>query len=123
MNSQNNKNLSRLGIILTDNVDLEWLRNIEPNFHGNRVKFDVNIKLNKVAVGMDVHSNTLPEMGPTSDLLGGAVYTESGMLEYDSSLNIPINQKMNSHGDTMREIIDKDTIDKINNILLSWIIL
>jgi hypothetical protein len=32
MNSQNNKNLSRLGIILTDNINLEWLQDVEPKW-------------------------------------------------------------------------------------------
>ncbi|MEG1831610.1 MAG: hypothetical protein RR204_07335, partial [Raoultibacter sp.] len=123
MNSQSNKGLDRLGIILTDNIDLEWLQNIEPNFHGNRVKFDVNISLNKVAVGMDVHSNTLPEMGSIDQLLGGFIYTKTGMLEYESTLNIPTNEQLGSHGDTMREIVDADTIAAINNVLLSWVVL
>lgn len=123
MNSQDNKNISKKGIVLNDNVDLEWLNGIEPKFHGNMIKFDVNLKLNKVAVGMDLHASTQEEMGNNPDLLGGWIQLNNGVIEYDSTLNIPYNLKLGTHGDTMREIVDEDLIGKINNVVFEWVIL
>lgn len=123
MNNQDNREVSKLGIVLKDNVDLAWLNNLEPKFHGKMVKFDVNLKLNRVSVGMDVHSNTQPEMGDRQDLLGGWINLDNGLIEYDSTLNIEQNNKLGTHGDTMREIVDENLIERINNVLFSWVIL
>ncbi|MDR2672418.1 MAG: hypothetical protein LBC35_03855 [Coriobacteriales bacterium] len=123
MNSQNNKNINKLGIVLTDNANLEWLREIDPHYHYPDIKFDVNIKMNKVSIGMITHKCTCVEMGDNTDLLGGFIELETGKIRYESNLNIPLNKKLGSHGDTLREIVDKEWIEKINTTLFSWITL
>lgn len=123
MNSQNNKNVDKLGIVLTDNVDLEWIKNVQPQFFEGRIKFDVNLKLNKVALGMSVHSYTQKEMGDNKDLFGGWIYFKNGFIEYDSTLNIETNKELGTHGDTLREIVDENLIEQINNVLFAWVIL
>lgn len=52
----------RRGKILNDNVGLDELKNIQPKFFPDFIKFVINPKINKVSVGMAVHASCLPEM-------------------------------------------------------------
>ena len=49
--------VGKLGIILTDNVDIDWLRSLTPRHFEDYVKFVVNPNTNQVCVGMQVHRN------------------------------------------------------------------
>ena len=41
------------GLILTDNVDLDWLNSLSPRFHSDYVKFVVDTATNRVVIGME----------------------------------------------------------------------
>ena len=44
MNQMSNKVTDQRGIILTDNVDLDWINSLTPRFHSDYVKFVVDTK-------------------------------------------------------------------------------
>lgn len=66
--------IERRGVILTDNVDIDWLKSLEPQFFSDFIKFVVNPKTNKVCIGMSVHACCMPEMGDNKELLGGNLF-------------------------------------------------
>lgn len=128
------------GVLLTDNVDMEWLKNLTPRYHPDMCKFVINTETTRVAVGMDVHADAemLLENGKgAADLLGGNIFFEDGHIEYESTLNIPLNLDLKKRGKPRgfaklfrrkedssanpRVITDKDTIEQMNAILFSWI--
>lgn len=121
MNNMDAKNISALGIVLTDNVDLDWLRSVEPRFYSDYIKFVVNLKTNKVCVGMDIHRNCEREMGDASDLRGGNIYFDDGHIVYTSTLNVPANVKIGEFGDTPRIMTNPELIKQVNNILFAWV--
>ena len=127
------------GLILTDNVDLAWLNSLTPRYHNEYVKFVVDMKNNKVAVGMDVHADAKMILGvPEEYLYGGNIYTD-GHIVYQSTLNVQKNliiqakrskkgilglfSKSGNRVKNMRIITDKETIAYINTVLLEWVIL
>ena len=138
MNKQSNIVNDQRGIILTDNVNLEWINSLSPRYHKEYVKFVVDMKNNKVVIGMDVYAdaeillNTDPEY-----LYGGNIYSD-GHIVYQSTLNVEKNLKIYANKkkktgilglfgraekvpDNMRIIIDKETIAYINTVLFAWI--
>ena len=138
MNNISNVVNDQRGIILTDNVDLKWVNSLTPRYHKEYVKFVVDMKNNKVVIGMDVHADA--EVLLDSDveyLYGGNIYPD-GHVVYQSTLNVAHNLKLLENKkkkgglfgfiikkekapDNMRIITDKETIDYINTVLLSWI--
>lgn len=128
------------GILLTDNVDMDWLKSLTPRYHPDMCKFVINTETTRVAVGMDVHADAemlLQNGKGASDLLGGNIFFDDGHIEYESTLNITRNleirekakpkglaklfRKKEDISANPRIITDKDTIEQINAILFSWI--
>lgn len=112
------------GILLTDNVDLSWIRSITPRYHNDFSKFIVDIKTNKVVVGMDIHADGTHFTGyDTIDFIyGGNIYFDDGHIVYESTLNIDKNlQSAHPNFDDPRIIHDETLIEKINATLLSWV--
>lgn len=136
MNNMSTEITDQRGVILTDNVDLNWVNSLTPRYHKEYVKFVVDTKNNKVVIGMDVHADA--EMildAPKEYLYGGNIYSD-GHIVYQSTLNVDKNLKIKKEKkkglfglfskkenatDNMRIITDKDTIDYINATLLAWV--
>lgn len=110
-------------ITLTDNIDLDWLRAVEPRFFDDYIKFVVNTKTNQVHVGMDVHSDCLAFGDDEEDFYGGNIFFDDGHIEYESTLNIAKNERVGTESDDLRIITNPDLIEKVNAVLLSWVIL
>ncbi len=113
----------KLGIILTDNVDMSWLRSLTPRHFDKYVKFVVNPKTNKVCVGMQVHRNCAEQMGGEDELLGGNIFFDDAHIEYESTLNMQSNLERGTWGDTPRVIVDEGLISQIDNVLKAWVLL
>ena len=114
------------GIILTDNVNLEWLRELTPMFHPNFVKFVINKENNKVAVGMNVHKDAQILLGANSEenIYGGNIFLKDGSIVYESTLNVDKNIKskwFKKHPGNPRIITDPELIAEINSVLLAWV--
>lgn len=113
----------KFGLVLTDNVDMNWLRQLEPRHFEDYVKFVVNPKTNQVCVGMQVHRNCDPAMGNEDDLLGGNIFFDDSHIEYESTLNVQRNLALGTWGDTPRVVANEDLIQQIDNVLKAWVIL
>ena len=83
-----NKVTDQRGIILTDNVDLDWLNSLTPRFHSDYVKFVVDTKTNRVVVGMDVHADAQALLGAEENTLYGGNIYKDGTIVYSSTLNV-----------------------------------
>ena len=133
MNQISSKVTDQRGIILTDNVDLNWLNSLTPRFHSDYVKFVVDTKTNRVVVGMDVHADAQVLLGADEEtLFGGNIYRD-GTIVYSSTLNVE--KSLNAEkktgffqrlfhsekNDNPRIITDKDLIAEINAILFAWV--
>ena len=57
MNNVENSNIPRYGVLLTDNVDPQWLRDCSPRYFDEYIKFTVDPVNNQIVVGMQVHRN------------------------------------------------------------------
>lgn len=119
-------NTSRDGILLTDNVDIDFLKEVSPRYHNDFIKFIVDTKNNKVVVGMDIHADglSLIKNYDINHVYGGNIYFENKNIVYESTLNIDKNiEQSKIDFDDPRVILDSDMIDKITPTLFSWIIL
>ena len=128
-------NTTDRGILLTENITMDDLKNITPRFHPDYIKFVVNVETNKVCVGMFNHADACVILGDQDDLYGGNIFFNDGNIIYTSTLNIKKNIKLkefkrklgldykhiddNKHNP--RIIEDKELISMINSILFSWI--
>ena len=110
-------------ITLTDNVNMEWLKSVTPRYFDEYIKFVVNVRTNRVFVGMDVHSDCVGWDDDESDFFGGNIFFEDGHIEYESTLNVIENERLGTESDDLRIITDVDFIERINAVLLSWVIL
>lgn len=125
------------GILLKENVDMNWLKKLEPRYHKDFIKFVVNTETNRVVVGMDVHKDAMVLLAENEDnLYGGNIYFD-GHIIYESTLNIQKNleifennkpkgilkifNKNDSFKGNPRIITDKETIQMINSVLFSWV--
>lgn len=111
------------GILLSDNVDREWLNSITPVYFEDFIKFIVNKESNEVVVGMEVHKNGVALMRDSNpkNVLGGNLYTDNSIV-YSSTLNVMHNAKLNNpNRDDMRIILDSDLQKLIDSILFSWV--
>ena len=137
MNQIDNVVKDQRGIILTDNVDLEWINSLTPRYHKEYVKFVVDMQNNKVVIGMDVHADAEMLLGTSVDYLYGGNIFQDGHIVYQSTLNVDKNirlqhetkqkgpfgflTKNKQRSDNMRIITDKETIAYINTVLLEWV--
>ena len=115
--------VGKLGVILDDNVDVEWLKSLSPRHFEDYVKFVVNPATNQVCIGMQVHRNCDPAMGNEEELLGGNIFFADSHIEYESTLNVQRNLAAGSWGETPRVVVDEDIIQQIDNVLKAWVIL
>ena len=110
------------GLVLKDNVDLEFLKNLEPQFFSDYIKFVVNLEINQVCVGMSLHASSLISVPENKDnLLGGNIFFEDGHIEYNSTLNVNINTKNKKFKGNPRIITDQNLINRINLVLFAWV--
>lgn len=127
MNNIEVNNIDRRGIILTDNVNLDFLKSLSPRYNEDFCKFVVNKSLNKVAVGMDIHAQTDINNGDEENIFGGNIFFDDGHIEYESTLNIYHNlkskffKKNRKINPNPRIITDPELIAIINSCLLSWV--
>ena len=125
--NQVNTNTDRRGIILTDNVNMEYLKEITPRYSEDFCKFVVNTELNQVCVGMDIHAQCDIVQGDGSAVYGGNIFFEDGHIIYESTLNIRHNLKSSyfkrnrKENNNPRIIQDPDIIQIINAVLFAWI--
>lgn len=123
MNSQSTHTDHR-GILLTDNVDLEWLKQIEPRYFPDYVKFTIDKNTNKICVGMEVHKDCeLCDAGKTDGIYGGNIYFDDGHIVYSSTLNVDKNLKNGQRPENMRIIEDEPTIEVIDSVLKAWVLI
>ena len=133
MNQMSNKVTDQRGIILTDNVDLDWLNSLTPRFHSDYVKFVVDTKTNRVVVGMDVHADAQALLNADEDTLyGGNIYRD-GSIVYSSTLNVDkslsaepkpsLFHRLFHSGDSNnpRIVTNKELIEQINAVLFAWV--
>ena len=119
----------RRGIVLEDNVDLEFLKRIEPRFNDEFCKFVVNRQTNKVCVGMDIHAQCPINEGDPQYVFGGNIFFEDGHIVYESTLNIHHNmrseyfKKHRKENPNPRIIEDPELIAMIYSCLSAWVIL
>ena len=133
MNQMSNKVTDQRGIILTDNVDLDWLNSLTPRFHSDYVKFVVDTKTNRVVVGMDVHADAQALLGAEENTLYGGNIYKDGTIVYSSTLNVDkslsakkktgLFQRLfhSEKSDNPRIVTNKDLIDEINAVLFAWV--
>lgn len=125
MNTQSTKTNS-YGILLTDNVDMSWIKSITPQYHKQFCKFIVDTKSNKVIIGMDVHADGIhyTSYDNINYIYGGNIFFNDSHIVYESTLNIDKNlNSQNPNFDDPRIILSSELIEKINATLLSWVIL
>ena len=127
MNNVDVSNISRRGIILTDNVDLSLLKDIKPRYNNDFCKFVINKSLNKVAVGMDVHAESELCNGDDDNIYGGNIFFDNAEIIYESTVNIKHNLQSEYYKQHLKEspnpriINDPEIISIINSVLLEWI--
>ena len=110
------------GILLTDNVDMNWLERVSPRYHQDFIKFIVNTATNEVVVGMDVHADGVTRLSQQNRdfIYGGNIFFADSRVEYESTLNIDKNLRIGSFEDP-RVISDPSLIERIEPVLSAWI--
>lgn len=125
MNQMDNENIPMQGIVLTDNVNMEWIKSLEPQYNPGFCKFVINIDSNRIAVGMDYHrdAETLLSNTGIEPLYGGNLFFD-GTVVYESTLNQDRNVKskwFKKHPGNPRIITDPEVVEMLNSRLHSWI--
>lgn len=111
------------GVLLTDNVDPQWLRDCSPRYFDKYIKFTVDPINNQIVIGMQVHRNGKALLkADEKDLLGGNIFFDDLHVEYESGLNEPINERIGTESDDLRIVTDPDIIERIDNVLKSWVV-
>lgn len=137
----------KIGILLTDTVDLEWLRSVTPRFYNDYIKFVVDFDTENVYVGMDIHADCVPGDIPGDErdrrFRGGNLYFKDGHIVYESTLNIqgnlslPVteskkggiagllgslfNRSKERVFDDIRIVADDETKARIDRVLYRWV--
>lgn len=123
MNNVENSNIPRYGVLLTDNVDPQWLRDCSPRYFDEYIKFTVDPVNNQIVVGMQVHRNGKALLkAEEKDLLGGNIFFDDLHIEYESGLNEPINERVGTESDDLRIVTDPNVIERIDSVLKSWVV-
>lgn len=119
--------IDRNGLLLTYRVNIDFLKELEPQFFKNEnyIKFVIDEKTNSVVVGMEIHRDCIEILASQrenelnfdeSTVWGGNLYYD-GHIVWTSSLNNSKNIKLREWGDNPREIANSDTINRLTNIL------
>jgi len=113
------------GILLTEKVDVEWLKKLEPQYFKDFIKFDILLEENKVFVGMQIHSHANGLLGGSQEtrekLYGGNLFYEPLKIVWESGLNLFHNNKLGAMHSDLRIIEDKATIQLLNTVLRNWV--
>ena len=107
------------GIVLDTNINLDFLRQVKPQYFDDYIKFVVNTSTNQVAIGMQLHKSAVIAQGDITNVYGGNIFLDDGHIIYESTLNVPKN--IGRVCDDMRIITDKELISTINATLFSWV--
>ena len=124
-------NIDRNGLLLTEKVDMDFLKNLTPQFfkEDNYIKFVIDATNNNVVVGMEIHSDCLDLLASNrdyslnfndSDIWGGNLYYD-GTIVWTSTLNNSKNIKLREWGSSPREITNLEVISRLTDILKSKI--
>lgn len=120
--------IDRRGLLLTEYVDMAFLKQLEPQFFRSDgyVKFVIDEKTQSVVVGMEIHRDCIEILASQRDyelnfdesgVWGGNLYYD-GRIVWTSTLNINKNiRELKKWGSNPREISDTDTIDRLTSIL------
>ena len=127
MNNVEPKADPKRGILLTDVVDMDWLRSVLPRFYNDYIKFVVDFDARQLYVGMDFHADCVPgDIGPEERnrrFRGGNLYFSDGSVVYESTLNVAGNVALGGTYDDIRIVEDAETIARIDAILHSWVVM
>lgn len=115
------------GILLTDTVDMDWLRSVTPRYYNDYIKFVVDFEANQLYVGMDFHADCVPGFIAVEErnrrFRGGNLYFSDGHVVYESTLNIAGNVALGGTYDDIRIVGDAATIARIDAILHAWVVM
>jgi len=113
------------GILLTEKIDVAWLKNLEPQYFKDFIKFDILPEEDKVFFGMQIHSHTNGLLGGTREtrekLYGGNLFYEPVNIVWESGLNLFHNDKLGATYRDLRVIADKSTIQMLDAVLRKWV--
>jgi len=112
-------------MLLTEQVDVAWLKKIEPQYFKDFIKFDILLEESKVFVGMQIHSHTNGLLGGSPEtrekLYGGNLFYEPIKIVWESGLNLFHNNKLGATHSDLRLIEDKATIGLLDAVLQKWV--
>ena len=112
------------GVLLTQKVNIDWLKELEPQHFNDFIKFVVYPDQEQVFIGMQIHSHANGLLGgkeiTRQKLYGGNLFFD-GHVEWESGLNMLHNERLNLSPSNYRYIEDTDTLFMLNQILLKWI--
>lgn len=114
------------GVLLTSKVDIEWLKNLEPQYFGDFIKFVIYPEKEYVFVGMQIHAHAnglLDGKANTREKLYGGNLFYDGHIEWESGLNMFHNERMKLSPTNYRFIEDSETISMLNKIFRKWVAL
>lgn len=119
--------IDRNGLLLTHSVDIDYLKDLEPQFFENEgyIKFVIDEKTESVVVGMEIHKDCIDILASqreyetnfdTSTVWGGNLYYD-GRIIWTSTLNNTKNIQLKEWGSSPREISNSEVIDRLSVIL------
>jgi hypothetical protein len=113
------------GILLTEKVSIAWLKNLQPQYFKDFIKFDILPEEDKVFFGMQIHSHTNGLLGGSQKtremLYGGNLFYEPIKVVWESGLNLYHNNKLGATHSDLRLIEDKSTVQMLDAILRRWV--
>jgi hypothetical protein len=102
-------------ILITKKAEDAILQKAAEDFEGY-IKFVVDIRRKVLTVGGKLHADgeqmLLQDGSRQADLWGGGLELETGEVDYDSLINIRVNQ-----GNASREVLDKNVRDQMLSIV------
>lgn len=124
-------NIDRNGLLLTERVDMQFLKELEPQFFINEgyIKFVIDEKTDSVVVGMEIHKDCIEILASRREyetnfdfepVWGGNLYYD-GHIVWTSTLNNTKNIRLREWGDSPRELVNKEIIARLTVILKSRI--
>lgn len=127
MNSIEPKADPKKGILLSDQVNMDWLRSVTPRFYNDYIKFVVDFDSGRLYVGMDFHADCVPGDISAEErnrrFRGGNLFFSDGSVIYESTLNVAGNVALGGTYDDIRVVEDAQTIARIDAVLNDWVVL
>lgn len=87
------------------------------------IKFAVNVRTNKVWVGMEIYADAIADFQDYDSYHGGNIFFEDGHIVYESTLNVEKNEAIGVVSDNLRVIEDESLVERVNAVLLAWALL